>query len=116
MPIPIQIDPFSVVISSAALLVAILQLCLVWEQRTRGEHRLRELIDSKGVDCQVRGKFSRDACYILNQPTQADSHPRSIIQKLPYKLNMEAVHSEVRMYRGSPRFRKVCYADWSTVL
>jgi hypothetical protein len=54
MPIPIQIDPFSIVINSAALLVAILQLCFMWKERIRREHRLHEIVDGNDVDTGVR--------------------------------------------------------------
>jgi hypothetical protein len=57
MATQIQIDPFGVVINSAALLVAILQLCLMWkQQRIRRPHRLYEIDDGNRVDVQVRRK------------------------------------------------------------
>jgi hypothetical protein len=57
MATQIQIDPFGVVINSAALLVAILQLCLMWkQQRIRRPHRLHDIVDGNGVDVQVRRK------------------------------------------------------------
>ena len=66
MPVTIQIDPFSIVINSAALLVAIVQLCIVWGQR---EHRIHDVVDNNEFDVPVRGNRSRDACvlYILIQ-------------------------------------------------
>jgi hypothetical protein len=69
MPVPIQIDPFSIVINSAALLVAILQLCFMWKERIRREHRLLRSVDGNDIDTEVRGQCSRDACMlnILNQ-------------------------------------------------
>jgi hypothetical protein len=70
MPASIQIDPFGVVINSAALLVAILQLCLMWkQQRMRRPHRLHEIVDEDAFDVQVRRKCSSSACMnrILNQ-------------------------------------------------
>jgi len=51
MPIPIQTDPISVVINAAALLVAIVQLCLMWGQRTR---RTQANADFDEADRQVR--------------------------------------------------------------
>lgn len=63
MPIPIQIDPFGIVINSAALLVAILQLCLMWrQQRMRRPHRLHEIDDGNSVGFQVRRKCQSSTC------------------------------------------------------
>jgi hypothetical protein len=57
MPAEIQIDPFGVFINSAALLVAILQLCLMWkQQRNQRPDRLHEIDDGNGVDVQVLRK------------------------------------------------------------
>ena len=52
MPILIQTDPISVVINTAAVLVAIVQLCLMWGQRTR-RARLIDGFDEE-ADRQVR--------------------------------------------------------------
>lgn len=63
MAIPIQTDPISVVINGAALLVAVVQLCLMWKQQTRRrEHQLRESVDDKLVDGQVRRRLLEDGC------------------------------------------------------
>jgi hypothetical protein len=63
MPIPISTDPISVVINSAALLVAIVQLYIAWGQRTwRRENRLHEVVDGNEVDKEVRRQRSRSAC------------------------------------------------------
>jgi hypothetical protein len=53
MPIPIQTDPFSLVINSASLLVAIMQLCLMWTQRARHNKQDQYIDDSGKASNQV---------------------------------------------------------------
>ena len=56
MPIPIQTDPISVVINGAALLVAVVQLCLMWGQRTRRTQNIAGFDEE--ADNQVRYTLS----------------------------------------------------------
>jgi len=63
MSIPIQLDPFSLVFNSASLLVAIMQLCLMWKQRARHDDRVHD--DSGEAASQVREQHSHRWCSTL---------------------------------------------------
>lgn len=53
MPLTLQLDPIGAAIDCAALLVAVVQLYLMWTQRSRHNHQLHRLSDFEQAAEQV---------------------------------------------------------------